>query len=68
MLAPRPTLLTYNAKDNCCFASGHALPPLLEAARPVYQLYRREERLHSHVNHDPGTTTSSSTIARRSTA
>lgn len=53
--APRPTLLTYNSKDNCCFASGHALPPLLEAATPVFRLYDQESRLRSHVNHDPGT-------------
>src|SRR3954452_10148284 len=39
MMAPRPTLLTFNAKDNCCFAAGHALPPLLEAARPIFALY-----------------------------
>ncbi|MBI2949283.1 MAG: acetylxylan esterase [Verrucomicrobia bacterium] len=55
MLAPRSALLTYNAKDDCCFASGHALPPLLEAAAPIYKLFGQESRLRSHVNHDPGT-------------
>ena len=55
MMAPRPTLLTYNAKDNCCFAADHALPPLLEAARPIFKLYEKEANLRSHVNHDPGT-------------
>ena len=55
MRAPRPTLLTYNVKDDCCFASGHALPPLLEAARPIFKLYGREDALHDHINHDPGT-------------
>ena len=55
LMAPRPTLLTYNAKDDCCFASGHALPPLLEAAGPVFELYGKRESLRSHVNHDPGT-------------
>ncbi len=54
MMAPRPTLLTYNARDNCCFASGHALPPLIEAAGPVYQLYGRPNHLRSHVNYEPG--------------
>lgn len=53
--APRPTLLTYNAKDNCCFASAHALPPLLEAAGPIFDLAGVESRLRSHVNEDPGT-------------
>jgi hypothetical protein len=55
LLAPRATLLTYNIKDECCFASDHALPPLLEAATPIFKLYGQESRLRSHVNHDPGT-------------
>lgn len=55
MLAPRVALLTYNEKDNCCFAAPHALPPLLAAARPIYQLYGRADALHDHVNFDPGT-------------
>ncbi|REK09870.1 MAG: hypothetical protein DWQ37_17325 [Planctomycetota bacterium] len=53
--APRPTLLTYNAQDDCCFQSGHTLEPLLAAARPIFALYGAEDRLRSHVNHDPGT-------------
>jgi hypothetical protein len=53
--APRPTLLTYNAKDNCCFASDHALPPLVDSAYPVYKLFGKPEALRSHVNYDPGT-------------
>jgi hypothetical protein len=54
MLAPRPALLTFNAKDNCCFASAHALPPLLEAAEPIYKLYGKTDRLRSHINYEPG--------------
>jgi hypothetical protein len=54
MLAPRVALLTYNEKDNCCFAAPHALPPLLEAARPVYQLFGQAANLHEHINYDPG--------------
>jgi hypothetical protein len=52
--APRPTLLTFNDRDNCCFAAGHALPPLLEAARPIYRLYGRLDALAAHINHAPG--------------
>src|SRR5262245_31201712 len=52
--APHPTLLTYNAKDRCCFTAGHALPPLLEAAGPVFKLLGKPENLRSHINHDPG--------------
>ncbi|HVV99855.1 MAG TPA: hypothetical protein VHB77_05925, partial [Planctomycetaceae bacterium] len=54
MRAPRPTLLTFNAKDNCCFRADHALPPLLEAAGPIYKLYGKEQNLRSHVNEVPG--------------
>lgn len=54
MRAPRPTLLTNNSKDNCCFESSYAQPPLLKAAFPVYKLYDTENNLQSHVNDDPG--------------
>ncbi len=54
MRAPRPTLLTFNAKDNCCFATGHALPPLLAAARPVFHLYGQADALRTHSNDVPG--------------
>ncbi len=55
MLAPRGALLTFNAKDNCCFASDHALIPLLDAASPIYRLYDQQTKLRTHINHDPGT-------------
>ncbi|MBN2269246.1 MAG: acetylxylan esterase, partial [Sedimentisphaerales bacterium] len=55
MLAPRAALLTYNKKDDCCFASDHALPPLLEAAEPIYKLYGKPDNLRWHINEDPGT-------------
>lgn len=54
MRAPRPTLLTFNLKDNCCFASPHALPPLMDAALPIYKLYNKADHLRWHVNEDPG--------------
>ncbi|TWT59118.1 Alpha/beta hydrolase family protein [Thalassoglobus neptunius] len=55
MRAPRPTLLTFNALDQCCFKADHALEPLQEAALPVYELYGQKQNLRTHVNHDPGT-------------
>jgi hypothetical protein len=55
MRAPQAALLTYNAKDNCCFVADGALKPLLDAARPIFQLYDRADALQSHVNDDPGT-------------
>ena len=55
MLAPRPALLTYNFADNCCFKADHALPPLVGAARPIYELYGKTHNLRTHINLDPGT-------------
>jgi len=55
MMAPRATLLTFNARDNCCFESNYALQPLMDAAQPVFRLLGAENQLRSHVNHDPGT-------------
>lgn len=56
LLAPNPALLTFNAKDDCCFRADHALQPLLDAAGPVYRLFPgAENRLRSHINTDPGT-------------
>jgi len=55
MMAPRPTLLTYNSKDDCCFESGYALPPLVDAALPVFRLFDKADALRTHVNDDPGT-------------
>lgn len=55
MLAPRAALLTHNATDNCCFAAPHALPPLLEAAVPIYRLFGADGKLRHQVNYDPGT-------------
>ncbi len=52
--APRPTLLTFNANDNCCFRADHALQPLLDAAEPVYELFGKRDHLRWHVNDDPG--------------
>ena len=54
LMAPRATLLTFNAKDNCCFKAEHALPPLVEAARPIFSLYGKTDHLRTHVGHEPG--------------
>jgi dienelactone hydrolase len=53
--APRPTLLTYNEKDDCCFKPVTALPPLLGAARPVFEQLGAAEKVDFHINHEPGT-------------
>ncbi len=55
MLAPRPLLLTYNSRDDCCFESGYALQPILDAAEPIFELFAAKQALQWHVNDDPGT-------------
>ncbi len=54
LIAPRPTLLTYNEFDQCCFAADDVLPKLLQAAEPVYQLFGKRSSLRTHVNYIPG--------------
>jgi dienelactone hydrolase len=54
LLAPRPSLLTYNARDNCCFRADYAVAPLLREAGPVYALLGASNRLRYHLNFDDG--------------
>jgi hypothetical protein len=53
--APRPTLITFNDKDDCCFRPDTGMAPLVDGAKPIYRLYGQEGRLQTHVNFDPGT-------------
>lgn len=55
MLAPRPALLIYNEKDDCCFAAERAKRSVYDPIRPVYELLGVPERFQFHNNHDPGT-------------
>jgi len=52
--APRPTLLSYNAEDDCCFRGPMAKPYIYDAIRPIYRLYGKEDALQWHENRDPG--------------
>ena len=54
MRAPKPTMISNNAYDNCCFRGDYANAPLLWAARPYYALYNAADKLTSHINFDPG--------------
>jgi dienelactone hydrolase len=54
MMAPRPTLLTYNALDSCCFRAGNSLSPLVQAAQPIFKLLDAGDKLRYHVNFDDG--------------
>ena len=55
MMAPRATLLTFNAMDNCCFEAVYALKPLQMAAEPYFKLFGREKALRTHIGKWPGT-------------
>lgn len=53
--APRPTLLTYNAEDDCCFRAAMVKPGVFDSIRPFYTIYDREVDFTWHENRDPGT-------------
>ncbi|MCC6155232.1 MAG: acetylxylan esterase, partial [Candidatus Hydrogenedentes bacterium] len=55
LLAPRPTLLIYNAKDECCFKADHMAPSVFDPVKPFFALYDRADAFRMYVNEDPGT-------------
>lgn len=55
MLAPRPALLIYNEKDDCCFQTERARPSVFEPVRPLYEALGCADAFAFHNNVDPGT-------------
>jgi dienelactone hydrolase len=55
MLAPRPALLIYNDKDQCCFRGDRSRLAVYEPIIPVYGLFGQLDRFAFHMNSDPGT-------------
>jgi dienelactone hydrolase len=53
--APKPTLLIYNAEDDCCFRAPLVKPLVFDAMRPLFKLYDKENNLQWHENRDPST-------------
>ncbi|MCC6589647.1 MAG: acetylxylan esterase [Bryobacterales bacterium] len=53
MRAPRPTLLVYNAEDDCCFRAALVKPDIYDRVRPFFALYGASEKLAWHENFDP---------------
>jgi hypothetical protein len=53
MRAPRPTLVVYNAEDDCCFRGPLVKPYVYDAIRPFFKLYGHEDRFAWHLNTDP---------------
>jgi len=62
MMAPRPTLLIYDAEDDCCFRAPLVKPLVYDSVKPFFKLYGREDVFQWYENRDPGTHTISSTI------
>ena len=55
MRAPRPTLLIYNAEDDCCFRAPMVKPTLYDTVKPFYNLFAEGDAFAWHENQDPGT-------------
>ena len=54
MLAPRPTLLLYNAQDDCCFKAERAYPSVYEPVKPLFEAMGVGDSFQFHSNIDPG--------------
>jgi hypothetical protein len=55
MRAPRPTLLIYDAEDDCCFRAPLVKPYVFDKVLPFFQLYGKQSSFQWHENQDPGT-------------
>jgi dienelactone hydrolase len=53
MRAPRPTLLVFNAEDDCCFRAPLVKPGVYDDVRPFFRLFGAEDRFGWHMNTDP---------------
>ena len=55
MRAPKPTLLIYNAEDQCCFRAPLVKPYIYDEVKPFFALFDKEDHLGWHENTDPST-------------
>jgi dienelactone hydrolase len=53
--APRPTLLIYNAMDDCCFRAGVVKQGVYTDIQPFFALMGSPENLQWYENENPGT-------------
>ncbi len=51
--APRPTLLIYNAEDDCCFRAPLVKPDVYDAIHPIFRMLDADTRFGWHENLDP---------------
>ena len=55
MLAPRPSLIICNEKDDCCFQSYRARASVYDPVVPFFDLFGKAGDFYFHDNKDPGT-------------
>ena len=55
MRAPNPTLLIYNAEDECCFRAPLVRPYIYDEVKPFFALFGKADHLGWHENTDPST-------------
>ncbi len=53
--APRPTLLVYNAEDDCCFRAPLVKRDIFDGVASLFRLFDRERAFGWHENSDPST-------------
>ena len=53
--APRPTLLIYNAVDDCCYRAPLTRPYMYDNVLPIFSLFGWSAQFQWHENTDPGT-------------
>jgi dienelactone hydrolase len=55
MRAPRPTLLIYNAEDDCCWRASLVKPYVFDQVQPYFSLFGKADNFTWHENIEPGT-------------
>ena len=55
LMTPRPMLMIYNTKDNCCFVADTVKPNTFDPVVPFYQQADAADKLEYYANSDPGT-------------
>ncbi len=55
LFAPRPTLMIYNLRDDCCFRSRRTYRSVYRPVKPVYEALGVSDQFAFYENREPGT-------------
>ena len=55
LMTPRPMLMIYNTKDNCCFVADTVKPNTFDPVVPFYEQAGAADHLEYYANSKPGT-------------